>query len=217
MDLHALTLPHNRFAVPGSVKWSLTPDGISIDGAAPEGTGGQPVTVGRIWRDFGPAIVDAGIAHNVPVELIVATIATETRGMPQAIRIEPGYVSDEATPHLVSPGLMQTLISTARFTLGDPTLDRAWLLIPANSINAGTSYIAQQHRDTGYDPPLVACAYNAGGVYRQDSPGNRWRMKQYPIGTGDHADRFVRWFNDCLALFNTTQAPAGSFWQKMRA
>lgn len=217
MDLASLRLPHNRFAIPGSVKWRLTPSGISIDGALPEGTGGQPVTVGRIWRDFGPHIVDSAEKYGVPVELIVATIATETRGMPQAIRIEPGYVSDEVTPHLVSPGLMQTLISTARFALGDPTLDRGYLLIPEHSIEAGTAYIAQQKRETGYDPPLVACAYNAGGVYRQDSPGNRWRMRQYPIGTGEHADRFVRWFNDCAALFEVEQAPAMSFWQMLRA
>ena len=25
-------------------------------------------------------------------------------------------------------------------------------------------------------------------------------MRQYPIGTQEHADRFVKWFNDCFAM-----------------
>jgi hypothetical protein len=27
-------------------------------------------------------------------------------------------------------------------------------------------------------------------------------MKQYPIGGSEHADRFVRWFNDCFVMFD---------------
>jgi hypothetical protein len=26
-------------------------------------------------------------------------------------------------------------------------------------------------------------------------------MQQYPIGTGEHCDRFVGWFNDCMKVF----------------
>ena len=58
----------------------------------------------------------------------------------------------------------------------------------------------------------MACAYNAGGVYQQNGAENRWRMRQYPIGTGAHADRFVAWFNDCFRMYEADGgAPALSF------
>ena len=119
----------------------------------------------------------------------------------------------------MSIGLTQTLISTARSVLGNlPEIDGPWLLVPDNSIRAGTAYIAQQQSKTGYDPPVVACAYNAGGVYRQDGAENRWRMRQYPIGSGAHADRFVAWFNDCFRMYEADGgAPALSFFALLHA
>jgi soluble lytic murein transglycosylase-like protein len=184
-----------------SVSWKLTSEGISIDGAAPERTGGEPATVRRVWRDLRVPIVQWGETLGVPVELIIATICTESGGrLNVRAREEPGYVSDDETPHRVSPGIMQTLISTAREAVGRDDIDRAWLEQPANSIQAGASYIAGQFKATRFDPPKAACAYNAGGVYYNDSADNRWKMRQYPIGTGAHADRFVRWFNDCFAV-----------------
>lgn len=213
-DLAALGQPHCRFQ--GGVLWCLKPDGISIDGQPPAGTPGPPATVKRVWTEFGPAIRQAAEEFGVPVELIVATICTESSGNPEALRLEPGYVSDQATPNKVSPGLMQTLISTAREALNDPSIDRAWLLQPANSIRAGTAYICQQRPKTDYDPPVVACAYNAGGVYEQAGAGNPWRMRQYPIGTGEHADRFANWFNDCFRYFAASgNAPALSFYRAL--
>lgn len=185
----------------GGVRWRLASDGIRIAGAAPETTRGEPQTVERVWRDFGRSIKAWAGRFDVPVELIVATICTETRGDSGVVREEPGFVSDEQTPHKVSPGLMQTLISTARESLGDDTVDREWLLDADNSIRAGTGYIARQRRKTKLDPPKVACAYNAGSVIANNGAGNRWKMRQFPIGTGKHADRFVEWFNDCFRLF----------------
>ena len=185
----------------GGVRWRLAVDGIRIGGAAPEISRGEPQTVARVWRDFGRSIKLWAGRFDVPVELIVATICTETRGDSGEVREEPGYVSDEQTPHKVSPGLMQTLISTAREAVGDDTIDRAWLLDADNSIRAGTAYIDRQRRKTRLDPPKVACAYNAGSVIANNGAGNRWKMRQFPIGTGKHADRFVEWFNDCFRLF----------------
>jgi hypothetical protein len=94
-------------------------------------------------------------------------------------------------------------VSTAREALGDDTIDRAWLLQPDNSIRAGTAYIAGQWKTSHLDPPKVACAYNAGRIRHNDSAENRWKMLQYPIGTGHHADRFVEWFNDCFRMFES--------------
>lgn len=212
--LPPLTVNHGIF---GSVQWRLARDGIRIAEAAPEVTRGRPVTVRRVWGAFGPSISQWCGEFDVPVELVLATICTETGGNPEALRTEPGYVSDEATPHRISPGLMQTLISTAREALDDPGIDRGWLLVADNSIQAGTAYISQQRRKTDLDPPKVACAYNAGGVIRNDSPDNRWKMRQFPIGTSHHADRFVAWFNDAFRLFETLEeAPGNAFWRALR-
>ena len=195
-----------------SVLWRLAKDGIRIADAAPEVTVGEPQTVGRVWNEFGTEVRKWAEHFSVPVELIVATICTESSGKPHAARHEPGYVSDERTPHRVSIGLMQTLISTARDTLPGEPIDRTWLLVPGNSIKAGTAYIAKQRRVTFFDPPKVACAYNAGSLRWNDSPNNRWKMRQFPIGTSEHADRFGKWFNDCFRLFDQSgSAPPNSY------
>ena len=202
---------------PRSVLWRLASDGIRINGTPAIGTVGPPKTVEGVWARFGDDIRAWATEYDVPVELIVATICTESRGKPEAIRTEPGYRSDQETPGRVSPGLMQTLISTARETLGKRGfgdtggVDRTWLFVPRHSIRAGTSYIREQFerpgaRSTRFDPPKVACAYNAGSLLSNDGAENRWQMKQYPIGSGMHADRFVEWFNDCFRLFEDSPA-----------
>ena len=185
-----------------SVSWQLAAEGVIIENKRPpETSGGEPKTVRSVWQRFRAPLEEWSQKFGVPMELIIATICTETRGDPDAVREEPGYVSDEKTPHKVSPGLMQTLISTARKTLAIDSIDREWLLKPENSIRAGTAYIASQWTSTSFDPPKVGCAYNAGGIYYNQSDANRWKMRQYPINSADHADRFVKWFNDCFVMF----------------
>jgi peptidoglycan hydrolase-like protein with peptidoglycan-binding domain len=206
IDLDVLAKPHRRFE--GSSSWQLTPSGVSIDGCPAHGSGGDPRTVRLIWQNYQDSIERWANEYKVPVELIIATIATESSGNAEAARCEPGYKSDRETPHRVSYGLMQTLISTARAALSDDKIDRHFLLDHDGdgAIKAGTAYIAQQARKTLLDPPVVACAYNAGSVIRNDSPRNHWRMRQYPIGTSAHADRWVRFFNDCQKVL-ATQPP----------
>jgi len=202
-----------------SVTWKLSSKGILIAGKLkPEDTGGKPITVKRIWQEFGDAIEEWSTTIGVPAELIVATICTETGGDPAAVREEPGYVSDEQTPNKVSPGLTQTLISTARDALGDNSIDRKWLLQPNNAIRAGTAYMARQWRVTHFDPPKVACAYNAGGVYHNKSDKNRWKMRQYPINSAEHANRYIRWFNDCFRMFaEENLSPEMSYFNLLRS
>ncbi len=202
-----------------SVPWKLSPEGILISGKkTPEDTGGKPVTVQKIWASFGDDITEWATTIGVPAELIVATICTESRGDASAVREEPGYVSDEKTPNKVSPGLTQTLISTARETLGDDSIDRLWLLEANNAIRAGTAYIARQWKVTHFDPPKVACAYNAGGVYHNKGDKNRWKMRQYPINSAEHANRYVLWFNDCFRMFAEEKiSPEMSYFKFLRS
>jgi len=214
VDLAALMAAHGYH---DSVTWALTTTGISIAGAPATGSGGQLVTVRTIWSKFGVSAARWGESVRVPVELIIATIATESRGDPKALRLEPDYVDDDKTPDKVSPGLMQTLISTARDVLRQDDIDRAWLLEPDNSIQAGTACIDRQRRLTLLDPPKVACAYNAGGLYHDPSAANRWKMRQFPLGRSSHGDRFVQWFNDCIALFDESGlAPEMSFYRMLQ-
>lgn len=211
--LAALAVSHS---FNGGVSWQLVRDGLSVGGQI-ETTGGEPESAARVWGTWGESILRWANHFEVPVELIVATILTESGGKPGALRLEPGYVSDEATPGKVSPGLMQTLIRTARDVLGNQTLDRGWLMVPDHSIQAGTAYIAHQAGKTKLDPPFVACAYNAGGVYANAGAANRWRMRQYPIDSGEHADRFAKWFNDCFRMFaSRAEAPLMSFFSALR-
>jgi hypothetical protein len=188
----------------GGRRWRLTKRGVAIQGGDVPRTDGEPVTTTRIWKSFAAEINDASARFGVPCALVIATIATESTGNPKALRLEPGFVSDKATPEKVSPGLMQTLISTAQATLRDPTIDRAKLFTPHWSILAGTAFIGGQAASTRLDPPKVAAAYNAGSVRFEDAAGNPWRMRCFPPGTGAHVTRFVEWFNDAVSVLKTT-------------
>lgn len=212
--LNELKQPH---AFQDSVSWCLEENGISIANNKPETSGGEPKAVRQVWQNYHIPIEDWANRLGVPVELIIATICTESGADPKAERQEPGYVSDEKTPGRVSIGLMQTQIATARDTLGDNTINRDWLLEPGNAIRAGSAYIASQWKVSHFDPPKVACAYNAGSVYYNAGTDNRWKMRQFPINTGAHADRFVKWFNDCFAVFEADKiSPEVSFYRMLR-
>lgn len=190
-NLPQLAQPHRHF--PDGARWQLTKTGIAIDGAAAAGTMGAPSTVRKLWTLYGTDCATAAKRLGVPVELIVATIATESRGDASARRQEP-QIGDQ------SVGLMQTLVKTARSAMGRPNLKADDLLDPRTSIEAGTSYIAQQRGSTHFDPPLVAAAYNAGSLKPDPAEANRWKLRCYPVGTGQHIDRFVAWFNDCMVV-----------------
>lgn len=234
--LPALQQPHAVFR--GGATWRLTPQGLEVDGRL-EGQAGEMLAARRAFDWFGRHLRQAAAETGVPIELLVATACTEVLGdtrrfaTPEAAakarREEPGWVDDETTPHRVSVGLMQTLISTARQVLplpeGDPDMAKitaATLEDPAQSILAGAGYIESQAARTRLDPPVVACAYNAGSVYEQTGAQNRWRMRQYPIGTGNHADRFVIFFNHAMRLVAADPGLAGgaggpSFWRALNA
>lgn len=190
----------------GRHRWRLTPQGIEVQGeAAARRTPGEPRLAAACWARHGAAMAEAARRFGVPVELLLATALTESGGSAAAIREEPGFTSDAETPHRVSPGLMQTLISTAREVLGDPSLDRARLLDPATSIAAGAAMIRRQatggRTPTGFDPPLVAIAYNAGSLRPSRDATDPWGLVQTRRGSGAwHADSFCAFLGDALAL-----------------
>ena len=222
---------HNRY--PDAVKWRLTANGLEIETSGFDTSQGKPETVRRVCDDYKDELEKVSLLTGVPVELLIATMCTEAFDgkmhmvNPHAERKEPGYLSDAATPHRVSYGLMQTLISTARHAISqlgmepaisEDKIDRDWLFVPGNAILAGAAYIASQSKRTQFDPPLVACAYNAGSVIYNSGSLNRWKMRQYPLGSDAHANRFVQWFNDCFRFFKEHGYPfdtSTSFWQQL--
>jgi WD40 repeat protein len=199
-----------------SIIWQMTPEGISIEGDPITGSKEEPQLVAQIWEKFGSVIDDLAGRLNVPAELIVATVLNESHGNPEAVHEEPKYDSDERTPDLISVGLMQTTVAAARAAMGADSIDRAWLLEPANSILAGTAAIANQFEQTRFDPPKVACAYIMGGIFHDDNPDNRWKMRQPPIGSGQYIDRFIERFNDCFRYFDQENIePQTSFYHQL--
>jgi hypothetical protein len=191
------------------VSWQLTPSGVRVDGVLLR-TGGQPVTVAKVWTQYIEPIRDAAREYKVPVELIVATICTESHGNPNAFRHE--------SQGRMSVGLMQTLIGTARETMSDDRIDADWLRVPRNSIRAGTCYIAGKRHLSRLDPPWVAAIYNSGGL--TPAFNNRWGFTQNVIGQV-HVDAFIAWFNDCFAFFEAAPpdlpADVPSFWKLLKA
>jgi hypothetical protein len=134
--------------------------------------------------------------------LLAAFTESDVKNPESCVREETGYVSDDKTPDRISAGFCQLLISTAREIMKNPAIDRAWLMNVGNSLDACASYILHNHdhKATDWDPIYVACAYNAGGLYLNAGPTNRWKLRQFPLGTSNHADRLRR----------TSQIPANS-------
>ncbi len=211
-----LLAPHGPPVGHGRHRWRLAAGGVLMEGeAAPRRTAGAPRSVAQCWARHRAALEAAARRHAVPVELLLATACTESGGRAEAVREEPGFVSDRETPHRVSPGLMQTLISTAREVLGEPGLDRAALLDPRTSAMAAAAYMRRQalrqRLPTGYDPPLVAIAYNAGSLRPSRDATDPWGMVQTRRGSGDwHADSFCAFLGDALAVLEADPPEEGT-------
>lgn len=189
----------------GSCVWMLSKNGVVITGQGLTRTKGEPTTALSTWNNFRKSFEKSACAYGVPVELLIATACTESGGKADAIRKEPGYLSDEETPNKVSPGLMQTLISTARAAIGDNSIGRQQLLDADLAIRAGALYIKQEavreNLGTNFDPPLVGIAYNAGSL--RNTGKNPWSLVQTDRGGGKfHADAFVEYFNDAFAVLS---------------
>ncbi|WP_052389206.1 peptidoglycan-binding protein [Belnapia moabensis] len=206
--LAALARPHARFG--GGTRWSLTHLGIVLETGELPASAAQEAMIRRILSAFAAPLGTESRRHRLPVELLAACIATESGGDPLAERHEPGFRDYASTPHRVSIGCMQTLISTAAAVLRRPVTPEE-LRRPEISIAAGAAFIAEAVPRTLLDPPVVACAYNAGSVRHDPSPGNRWRMLQYPAGTGAHADRFCAFFNAAARLLRRGSALSAQF------
>ncbi|MBX9843222.1 MAG: hypothetical protein K2Z80_15580 [Xanthobacteraceae bacterium] len=198
---------HTQF--PGGRMWAYDNRGITLNGTVVR-SNGEPATCTAILATYGQEILDAAMAHDIPPELIVMTIATETGSNRKSKFTGPNTFRWEAHITDYSAGPMQTLGATAssmidKFHLPHPKppkLSSKPMPPPSSnplydgraSIDIGTAYIRNNRGKTGLDPILVAACYNAGSI-RQD-PGSPWRLKTF----GEHLNRAAEWFGDACAL-----------------
>jgi Transglycosylase SLT domain len=221
------------------VGWTRLPDGTIVSEkedelgalrsiALPGGgyvlrTNGDPITAWTALRDFGGALEKASKRFDVPICVLFAMMGIEATKQqldrshfnPRCYREEPGYISDGKTPNKVSPGLLQTLISTARgenrrrklYLNFDGTLEeltREDLFVPERSIMLGASYMRHQidrkeDDEVGFDdddPILLCSAYNAGSV--RPTTRNAYHLLTY--GGISRIEKFIAYNNDMISI-----------------
>jgi hypothetical protein len=179
----------------GGVKWRIDPEGYVMlsDGQRPTGSRlfarSCFMRYGKSFQHWaGSYGKGLGIAH------LVATAVTESgcseeKGMSSVDRLSTGIMQ-------VTGGTCQSLLRR----LGRSQLSKDDCMIkmaddPDFSVELAAAYITlpTQIQLTSLNPPKVAAAYNAGGVYFD--PRNPWRMRS----TGNHIDRFVAAYNAYIA------------------
>jgi len=214
---------HSNF---GGQEWRYDARGVYIrahaNGNEPLRTRGEPITCRKIMDLCGECIIAASIKYEVPMALILMTIATETAFLrkygftgPLTFRWERHVQVNDVSPPTrgdYSAGPMQTLATTARWVIRTRNLsydpfevappyhqqpeppEQHPLYDYAVNIDIGAAEIFQRWSRTGDDPILVAAAFNAGGLY--ESSGNTWRLRC----SGDHLDRAAEWYGDACAV-----------------
>ncbi len=196
--------------------WKLSADGVIVTGEdAARRTPGQPVTMQRIAASFGGLVTDVTRAVQIatgcriPREMVLAVIAAESRGRPDAERIERKI-------HDRSIGLMQLLTRTAA-GLGakgpaEPFAPEWTTLLgdPATNVDLGVRYLARALNGAPFDPVLLYAAYNAGSTRAAGTPWGVLYHRQVDKDgkvIADAMDSFVAWFGDACAVLGGGGAP----------
>jgi len=194
-----VTLPVPDSAAPAApwkpthdgVNWHISREGFVVlaDGTRPMGS---RIFARSCFLQFANSFRRWATAYSKELKVahLVATAITES-GCSEIEGL--GSVDNKST------GLMQmtgyTCADILRAYGGRPLTERACLekmaKDPDFSVQLAAAYIArpQQVKMTELDPPKVAAAYNAGGLYFD--PKNQWRLRS----TGNHIDRFVAAYN----------------------
>ncbi len=210
----ALQVWHNYGS--GSVYWRLTEQGVEIQGKGVQTQTTSIRQVQRIWNAYQAQIRAASEKHQVPIPAILATIVTESGGKPDAYRFEPAfydrYLKDTSpwteNPYYGEPkrisasyGLMQIMYTTA-YNIGFRGKPED-LYDPATAIDVSTAYIASaaQRKQHQWDPPKIACAYNAGSV--RPTKKNAWGMHYHP----GHLDRWIPAYNSAVKVIGPENIP----------
>lgn len=199
--------------------WRIDEQGfIEVEDQGIPRTKGEPKTIRHLLAQYGEYIARARdelgidpcwILGMIPIEAKMRPRPGKGQGLeadPKSLRHEPGYITDPYTPHRVSAGLMQTLLSTAQ----DMAKVHGWnvprfahqLYDPETSIMLGAAYMA--HQAKRYEDGIKGCpfdfvfltgAYNAGGVYQDMT--NPFHLRTY---SPTRTTRAIQWHNDARAV-----------------
>lgn len=208
-----LSMWHNY--PPGTIYWRVTAQGVDVRGKGIVKTPQFTKQTARIWQNYQTLLVAASKKYGVPVPVLIATISTESSGKPDGKRYEDQfysrYIKDQErwknNPYYKFPerisssyGLVQIMYTTA-YDVGFRGAPED-LLDPAKNIDAGAAFIASnsQKKEHGWDPPKIACAYNAGRVRKTTE--NDWGMHCY----GNHLDRWVPSYNGTVEVIGSAYA-----------
>lgn len=137
-------------------------------------------------------ISKASAAYGVPKALIKATIKVESDYNPSAFRQEP-HLKD------ASWGLMQILLSTAKWITKNPDLTASALMQPEFNVYTGTKYLSYL---LGKYPSIkdVIAAYNAGSP-RHNKDGTYVNQA--------YVDKSYKWYLIYKGTETVTQSSVG--------
>lgn len=199
-----------------SIRWRVLCDGsIEVEGQGAIRTRGEPQSARIFLAEHGDAARAAAERFDIPVSWIFGMACVEAvriRGTlslnPRSIREEPGYISDTATPNKVSPGMMQTLLSTAeamrrKYDL-PVVVSRRKLFVAETSILLGAAYMrdradfyAKGVLGAPFDFVFCVAAYNAGKVYHNPDDHYPFKMRTF---SPTRTERAIRFHNDMVAV-----------------
>jgi hypothetical protein len=179
-----------------------------------------PANAGDVYTLEGYSPPAPGVPNPyVGAALVRAAASTLTWAQMEA-------VVDGTEGRRVSPGMLQTLISTAvgaakylekidpgifaRLGIPAPPATPSrymidWLLTAGHSVLVGAAYLRQAYatNDTRFDLPYVGAAYNGGNT--NTAANTRWGFQNREWNYPDHA---APYFNAAVFLFDGDPAPA---------
>ncbi len=199
----------------GKVWWRVTDKGVEIKNEGVVKSQKYTDRAKKLWGKYREPLLAASKKYHVPVPVLIATISTESSGNPKAYRYEPlfykRYIKNQKqwkkSPYYKAPrriaasyGLVQIMYTTAYRVgfRGEPED----LYEPDVNIDAGAAYIASAYQVNNHkwDPPKIACAYNAGSV--RTTTKNDWGIYHHP----GHLDRWIPAYNGAIEVMKADNA-----------
>ena len=201
--IQAMMSPHS--ASPNGVSWALTPSGVDVNGESLPLEAAAVSRLDGLWAKYASRLPTTA---RVPAELVLALLdlAANSGGMTTFLSGCDKLVP-ERTPERVAIGPLQVTLSEARTALARLDLAVKDLADADLALQAGVQAIALRSQETLFDPPLVAAAHLASGLFLDHATANRWRLAQG--GPVVLIDRFLASFNAAMQVTGNRTAPAG--------
>lgn len=155
-----------KTACPGFASYRVESDGgVEVRGEFPIWDPGsaQEAKLLKAWADYGDWVAAAGKRTGVPASWLIAILVQESGGNPFACSpcsiCNPSICVEGAGFRCCAFGLMQFIDSTARaYGASGPQL----MGKPKLAIDIAAEFVADKMEKHGFDPVLLAAAYNAG-------------------------------------------------------